>query len=33
VVRWNTHSAGGITVNDFVCAARTDAIFDARPGA
>ncbi len=24
---------GGVTVNDFVCAARTDAIFDARPGA
>ena len=32
-VRWNTHSAHGVTVNDFVCAARTDAIFDARPGA
>lgn len=32
-VRWNTHSAGGVTVNDFVCAARTDAIYDARPGA
>jgi 4a-hydroxytetrahydrobiopterin dehydratase len=32
-VRWNTHSAGGVTVNDFVCAARTDAIFDSRPGA
>jgi 4a-hydroxytetrahydrobiopterin dehydratase len=32
-VRWSTHSAGGVTVNDFVCAARTDAIYDARPGA
>ena len=33
IVRWNTHSAGGVTVNDFVCAARTDAIYDARPRA
>lgn len=32
-VRWNTHSAGGITVNDFICAARSDAIYDARPAA
>jgi 4a-hydroxytetrahydrobiopterin dehydratase len=31
-VRWTTHSAGGITVNDFICAARTDAVHDARPG-
>jgi len=31
-VRWNTHSAGGVTLNDFICAARTDAIADARPG-
>lgn len=31
-VRWSTHSAGGITVNDFVCAARTDALYDACPG-
>ncbi|MEI7445991.1 MAG: 4a-hydroxytetrahydrobiopterin dehydratase [Burkholderiales bacterium] len=31
-VRWNTHSANGVTINDFVCAARTDALFDARPG-
>ena len=32
-VRWATHSAGGVTVNDFICAARTDALYDARPGA
>lgn len=25
VVRWSTHSAGGLTVNDFACAAMTDA--------
>lgn len=24
-VRWSTHSAGGVTVNDLGCAARTDA--------
>ncbi len=27
VVRWNTHSVGGISENDFVCAAKTDAVF------
>lgn len=32
-VRWNTHSAGGVTVNDLVCAARTDAVYDTRPHA
>jgi 4a-hydroxytetrahydrobiopterin dehydratase len=32
-VRWSTHSAGGVTLSDFACAARTDAIHDARPGA
>jgi 4a-hydroxytetrahydrobiopterin dehydratase len=26
VVRFNTHSAGGITVNDFICAAKVDAL-------
>ncbi len=26
VVRFSTHSAGGITVNDFICAAKTDAL-------
>jgi 4a-hydroxytetrahydrobiopterin dehydratase len=30
-VRFATHSAGGVTLNDFVCAARTDAVYDARP--
>lgn len=27
-VRWNTHSVGGLSDNDFICAARTDALFD-----
>lgn len=27
-VRWSTHSAGGITANDLICAARTDALFE-----
>jgi 4a-hydroxytetrahydrobiopterin dehydratase len=31
VVRWNTHSVAGISENDFICAARTDAVF-ARAG-
>ena len=26
VVRFNTHSAGGITINDFICAAKADAL-------
>jgi 4a-hydroxytetrahydrobiopterin dehydratase len=26
-VRWHTHSASGITENDFICAAKTDAVF------
>ena len=25
-VRWNTHSVGGISINDFICAAKTDAV-------
>lgn len=25
-VRWTTHSAGGISLNDFICAARVDAL-------
>lgn len=25
-VGWSTHSAGGLTRNDFICAARTDGI-------
>lgn len=31
LVRWNTHSVGGVSENDFICAARTDAVF-ARDG-
>ncbi|UCE31374.1 MAG: 4a-hydroxytetrahydrobiopterin dehydratase [Burkholderiales bacterium] len=27
LVRWNTHSVDGISENDFICAARTDAVF------
>jgi 4a-hydroxytetrahydrobiopterin dehydratase len=30
-VRWNTHSARGITLNDFICAAHTDALAAAPP--
>ncbi|BCL75594.1 putative pterin-4-alpha-carbinolamine dehydratase [Jeongeupia sp. HS-3] len=26
-VIWTTHSAGGLTRNDFICAARVDALF------
>lgn len=26
-VRFSTHSAGGITENDFICAARADALY------
>jgi 4a-hydroxytetrahydrobiopterin dehydratase len=26
-VRFNTHSVGGISENDFICAAKTDAVF------
>ncbi len=28
VLRYNTHSVGGISVNDFICAARVDALLD-----
>jgi len=28
IVRFNTHSVNGITENDFICAAKSDAIFD-----
>jgi 4a-hydroxytetrahydrobiopterin dehydratase len=27
VVRFNTHSVGGISENDFICAAKADAVF------
>lgn len=30
VTRYSTHSAGGITENDLICAAKADAIFDQR---
>ncbi len=26
VVRFNTHSVGGLSVNDFICAAKADAL-------
>ena len=29
IVRWRTHSAGGITARDLHCAARTDALLPA----
>jgi 4a-hydroxytetrahydrobiopterin dehydratase len=25
-LRWNTHSVGGISINDFICAAKVDAL-------
>lgn len=31
-VRFNTHSVSGISLNDFICAARADAIFGGRSG-
>jgi len=31
-VRWHTHSVNGISEKDFVCAARTDAIFGRNGG-
>jgi len=32
-VRFSTHSAGGVTDNDFICAAKTDAVYAQRVGA
>jgi len=29
VVRFNTHSVGGISINDFICAAKVDALLAA----
>lgn len=26
IVRFNTHSVGGVSVNDFICAAKADAL-------
>ena len=32
-VRYNTHSAGGaVSLNDFICAAKADALYRQRPG-
>jgi 4a-hydroxytetrahydrobiopterin dehydratase len=31
-VRFNTHSVKGISLNDFICAAKCDAVYDARVG-
>ncbi|MFT4102975.1 MAG: 4a-hydroxytetrahydrobiopterin dehydratase [Burkholderiaceae bacterium] len=31
VVRWSTHSVSGLSDNDFICAAKTDAVFAHRP--
>jgi 4a-hydroxytetrahydrobiopterin dehydratase len=28
LVRFNTHSVGGISLNDFICAAKADALFE-----
>ena len=28
VVRFSTHAVGGLSQNDFICAARVDALFD-----
>jgi 4a-hydroxytetrahydrobiopterin dehydratase len=32
-VRWSTHSAGGVSLNDFICAVATDTLFDEAGGA
>ncbi|MDP2315562.1 MAG: 4a-hydroxytetrahydrobiopterin dehydratase [Pseudomonadota bacterium] len=29
VVRWNTHAVGGLTDNDFICAAKVNALLPA----
>ena len=29
VVNWSTHDAGGLTLNDFICAAKTNALLGA----
>ena len=26
IVRWHTHSVGGLSINDFICAAQVDAL-------
>ena len=32
-VRFNTHSVGGISINDFICAAKVDALMLSAAGA
>lgn len=32
-VRFNTHSVGGVSENDFICAAKIDALWQSRAGA
>ena len=32
-VRFDTHSVGGISLNDFICAAKCDALYAERPRA
>ena len=32
-VRFNTHSVGGLSLNDFICAAKADALYAGRAGA
>ena len=32
-VRFNTHSVGGISLNDFICAAKVDVIYSQRHNA
>lgn len=32
-VRFSTHSVGGISDNDFICAAKADAVYAQRPAA
>lgn len=31
-VTWSTHSVGGLSENDFICAAKVDALWGARRG-
>lgn len=33
VVRFDTHSVGGVSLNDFICAAQADALYARAPGA
>jgi 4a-hydroxytetrahydrobiopterin dehydratase len=31
IVRYDTHSANGLSLNDFICAAKANALYDAAP--